>query len=191
MYYDIESQAAPILAIPSVSTPGFLIHGGKPMGEKRCGKCLEIKELSEFHFAKGTKTGRQHSCKACRTVHEKGYKWNGSYSPEVRRNRTLRWRERNRPMIIEKNRKWKKGNPQMVRAGNAISNSIRDGRIVRPKFCENCGDGGLIDGHHDDYNKPLEVRWLCKPCHRKSASFLTHRFPSMNKKARRGNARNR
>ena len=46
-----------------------------------------------------------------------------------------------------------------------VSDAIKDGVLVRPHRCEDCGGGGTIYGHHDDYGKPLEVRWLCAKCH--------------------------
>lgn len=38
------------------------------------------------------------------------------------------------------------------------------GQIVK-KPCEKCGDPES-EKHHEDYSKPLEVRWLCARCHR-------------------------
>jgi hypothetical protein len=57
------------------------------------------------------------------------------------------------------------------RAHNAVENAIRRGKIV-PQPCEICGsfkqmkDGRRdVQAHHDDYSKPLEVRWLCQIHH--------------------------
>lgn len=41
---------------------------------------------------------------------------------------------------------------------------VRDKHIKR-KPCEVCGDPNA-EAHHDDYNRPLEVRWLCFKHHR-------------------------
>ena len=40
---------------------------------------------------------------------------------------------------------------------------IEHGRIT-PKPCEICGNPDT-QAHHDDYQKPLEVKWLCKEHH--------------------------
>lgn len=47
----------------------------------------------------------------------------------------------------------------------AMQTATDKGIIKRGDTCEQCGGGGVIEGHHDDYNKPLTVRWLCKKCH--------------------------
>ena len=47
-----------------------------------------------------------------------------------------------------------------------IQRAIKDGRLIKPTKCETCGvQNKRLLGHHDDYNKPLDVRWLCPPCH--------------------------
>jgi ribosomal protein S27AE len=40
---------------------------------------------------------------------------------------------------------------------------VRTGKLV-PQPCEVCGAIN-VHAHHDDYSKPLEVRWLCPEDH--------------------------
>ena len=56
----------------------------------------------------------------------------------------------------------------LKRASHVITgNAIRDGKLVRPKNCSECDSTEKIEAHHDDYTKPLDVRWLCRQCHYK------------------------
>lgn len=47
-----------------------------------------------------------------------------------------------------------------------LNHAVRDGLITK-KDCEICGRKS--QAHHDDYSKPLDVRWLCFYHHRKEA----------------------
>ena len=54
-----------------------------------------------------------------------------------------------------------------------VSMAISKGTLIPTNTCEVCKRvyepvAGVrqIIGHHDDYNKPLDVRWLCNGCHR-------------------------
>ena len=46
-----------------------------------------------------------------------------------------------------------------------VKAAIRRGDLVNPGKCEECGSDRAVNGHHDDYSKPLSVRWLCQKCH--------------------------
>jgi hypothetical protein len=56
-------------------------------------------------------------------------------------------------------------------AHQQVSIAIREGVLVRPDACELCsskkGDWRtwLLHAHHEDYDRPLDVIWLCVPCH--------------------------
>jgi len=54
--------------------------------------------------------------------------------------------------------------PEKVIAREMVQAEIRAGRLVRGT-CEKCGLENA-HAHHDDYTKPLDIRWLCPPHHR-------------------------
>lgn len=43
--------------------------------------------------------------------------------------------------------------------------AVKEGKLLKPNFCENCGEKKDLQGHHEDYSKPLDVIWLCFLCH--------------------------
>lgn len=49
-----------------------------------------------------------------------------------------------------------------IAAREKVTKAIHFGDLVIQK-CEKCSEMG--EAHHDDYAKPLEVRWLCKKHH--------------------------
>lgn len=53
--------------------------------------------------------------------------------------------------------------PVKEAARRATMHAIRSGKLVRQP-CEQCG-ATPGHAHHDNYSKPLDVRWLCRPCH--------------------------
>ena len=55
----------------------------------------------------------------------------------------------------------------MTYAAHVIAgNAIRDGKLIPASCCSICGSTEKIEGHHDDYTKPLDIRWLCEQCHK-------------------------
>jgi hypothetical protein len=50
------------------------------------------------------------------------------------------------------------------RAQALSQRAIKLGVLVRQP-CEICGSTRYVQGHHDDYGKPLDIRWLCQSHH--------------------------
>ena len=113
---------------------------------KTCSKCGLVKDESEFNKDRSRKDRLQCWCKECqRPIIQK---W-GHEHPEKNR---------------EKVSKYKEKNPDKVLAHNTVNNAIRDGKLIRGP-CEIKGCEEPSEAHHKDYNKPLEVNWLCKEHH--------------------------
>lgn len=67
---------------------------------------------------------------------------------------------------------WAKRNRHKKRAHLQVKRAIARGDIIKPKNCSKCGIEGVIQAHHPDYSKPLEVMFLCTKCH-----GIEHRKP--------------
>ena len=72
-----------------------------------------------------------------------------------------RWRAKNKEKIRASTTAQRLRWPEKYRARTKVGNAIRDGRLIR-KPCEVCGQ--KAHAHHEDYSKPLDVRWFC-PLH--------------------------
>lgn len=60
-------------------------------------------------------------------------------------------------------KKYRRSNPELAIAHATVCRAIKRGTLVRSP-CEMCGCVN-VQAHHDDYSKPLSVRWLCKKHH--------------------------
>ena len=96
---------------------------------------------------------------------------------EHERKRMADWQaeyRRTHPEVVVKlASEWCSKNPEKHKAHTILTGAIRLGKIVRPSSCQKCGcipppsrnGSSRIQGHHEDYSKPLEVQWLCAFCH--------------------------
>lgn len=134
----------------------------------RCGKCGEFKPYDEFYKNKRTILGITSECKKCHCETsyqsrdaENSMRLSREYMRRRRENKTeeVRAEDRERNKRIPKDEKY--------RARRILNNAVKRGEIRRPIRCEMCGTEGVIHGHHTDYNKPLDVEWLCAECHGK------------------------
>lgn len=133
------------------------------MDSKRCRDCGEIKAVDEFYRHPQMADGRLNSCKECRKAYQKGL------TPEQRERRREYERQRfmrpeRKAQVAEIQQRRRARYPDKNRARHAVSNAIRDGKLERGN-CEVCGCENA-QAHHEDYSRPLDVRWLCFRHHR-------------------------
>ena len=55
--------------------------------------------------------------------------------------------------------------PKVGRAHRHIRLKLNRGEIIVPEYCTNCGMEEELDVHHDNYNLPDTMRFLCRDCH--------------------------
>jgi hypothetical protein len=91
-----------------------------------------------------------------------------SKSPNARRARRRKFRryvsdDKNRLKVNKYVRAYRKRFNGKARAHDRTKIAIEKGILIKEP-CEICGES-RVDAHHEDYSRPLEVRWLCKIHH--------------------------
>lgn len=130
---------------------------------KKCFKCNVEKPLRDFYRHPKMADGRLGKCKECtkKDVSE-NYRKNRAHYVLYDRQRTQT--PERRAKMIDYQRKRRSLCPEKAKAWRLTTRAIQCGRLTRMP-CEVCGNPES-EAHHDDYSKPLEVRWLCFKHHR-------------------------
>lgn len=149
------------------------------MGVKKCFKCLTEKELGQFYKHSEMADGHLNKCKDCtksdshavraaRLDYYQEYdRKRASLPKRVQKRMEIAERWKNDPKLKERRNKlsadWRENNKIKRAAHILVGNAIAKGKLIKQP-CEVCGEL-KVDAHHDDYTKPLDVRWLCKTHH--------------------------
>ena len=143
------------------------------MSSKECFKCKIIKPLENFYKHSRMADGHVNKCKEC-----------NKNDATAHRNKNIekaRAYDRARGKIPERikanteiNRAWRAEDNRRAKAHTAVAKAIRNGSLIRSP-CVRCGEQKSL-AHHEDYDKPLEVIWLCQPCHKKRHKELKAEF---------------
>lgn len=66
-------------------------------------------------------------------------------------------------------RRWSDLHPERRKANVLVGNAVRDGRLQKQP-CHVCGSAA--EAHHPDYDRPLDVVWLCRPHHKQAHALV-------------------
>lgn len=124
---------------------------------RTCTKCFRVKPDTEFYNA-------CNSCKVCTCAAVKRNREQKREQYAAYERKRFNDPDRKRD-IAEYQRTRRRVHSDKEKARQAIMWAVRRGWL-KPQPCEVCGTTENIEAHHEDYAKPLEVRWLCFKHHR-------------------------
>ena len=144
---------------------------------KKCFKCFVAQPLTEFYKHKAMGDGHLNKCKTCTRADVMQHREdNIERVREYDRNRPNKQQRSLESQVYQRTPSGKEAHaragvnytaryPKKRYAVTSVGNAVRDGKLIRPDSCEVCQTFCTPHGHHDDYDLPLQVRWLCVPCH--------------------------
>ncbi len=96
--------------------------------------------------------------------------------------RSHRYYATHKGRIAENEKEYRANNRHKSKAHAVVNRMVKTGEMMVPVACQKCGDGSMkLHAHHEDYNKPTDVIWLCPSCH-----FKIHKKVLIGKTVHRG-----
>ena len=130
---------------------------------KTCFKCNAVKPFEEFYKHSQMADGHVNKCKECNKLDVRTNRGNKiDYYREYDRTRA-KLPERVK-LSLEQTKKWRAEDTRRASCHNAVARAVRKGTLL-PQPCVRCGCEQSL-AHHEDYDMPLAVMWLCQPCHK-------------------------
>lgn len=143
---------------------------------KKCFKCLKTKNINDFYRHSQMLDGHLNKCKACSRLdavinrnkkieYYREFDRARAMTPKrIKLRNNYKKSEAGKRVISRLSREWRLRNPEKYSAHIKVGNAIRCGLLLK-KPCDICGEV-RSHAHHEDYQKPLAVRWLCSAHHR-------------------------
>jgi hypothetical protein len=145
---------------------------------KVCRSCNKEKALNEYYTHAQMADGYLNKCKVCvktRVNLHRGNNLDAVRDYDKKRNLLPHRVEARRNYTKTENGKiarkqallnYKHNYPLKYAAHVITTNAVRDGKLIKETSCSKCNSTCKIEGHHNDYTKPLDVTWLCELCHK-------------------------
>ncbi len=135
------------------------------METKKCSECGRELPISEFNKKRRSRDGLQDRCRECFSRYNKE---RYASTRENTREAVRRYRSENPENVLATRLRMCEKNPTRKNSYHAVEEALRCGILTKPHTCSGCGCPDTehrIEAHHHDYSKPLDVIWLCTPCH--------------------------
>lgn len=129
---------------------------------------LKRKKYYQDHKEETIAKWKIHYEKNREEIRKRANEQNRNCSPERRSKQNAyarEWTRKNRDKVSAKSHQYFKKSPEKFYARQAVVWALRFNLLQRPEKCSMCKCIGKIEAHHEDYSKPLEVQWICRPCH--------------------------
>jgi hypothetical protein len=136
-----------------------------------CRTCGQTKPPEDFYHDRRAASGRQASCKECQK--QRAAAWQRAH-PDRHRAHVSSWKASHPDQVRHYDGLARSRRDQVardfarlvVRVASTTRRAVEAGLLVRPDRCSSCDRSDVaLDAVHEDYERPLDVLWLCRRCH--------------------------